>query len=1243
MFLYNLAALPSVLRKYLEDYGLSSEISRQAEEKYKTVEGFMRARDSDIARTLNISVDKVRRVKEYLREKGSQNNLINDFLTRWGKVTSEEDLRKAYEEYERLGKLYPKSPAVWSIKGEILEKLSRMDEAKKAYEKAYSLHMERGEIPPPELEKKIRTLEKKKIVAKRIASTDAISSRGMINGFKNGLINGFKNGLINGTGLVNGIGRGAPPAERRGPWRFMVSLIIILLIILAPLMGTLLLEKKYMYRVDGKFEEWKTGIPYYGLERASGDINIRYVKFHPADNGIYFYIKTVSEMLKNSSGIYIFLDTDNSTSTGYLIRGIGADYMVEIYGWNSTLKGKTLYYFNSTDQHDFAGFHSMGSVSAILRGDNLEGFAKVPASHFRAIVVSYNYAFMEDIAPCLYYGRRNFIVEEYSGSSVLPLDKRAAVLKMPIRGGDIRIWSMKFLINGTADARDIKFSLYQDNGNGVLDSEDTLISASYILQGDTLSFDNLDLSVSNATLFLAVVPHGSSQKTLSVRIEEIGANIPYFLDYRIVQASYIGKISEVPHVDGSFADWRNAQQDSADDVITSGKVLAVDANIDLLRYSSYTGKSLLVYLMVKGRLLGGTDVPTLRFPTLPDSDRDTVPDKFDLYPNDFNNDGIPDNESSVMVNGVKYPDVDGDGVPDYPYGNDMWLNTTIPSNFPKPYAGRHVSVYIGPVPHRKVYGMDAIDIYINSDGDNRTGFSLPQYPFGADYKVEFIGKNGRVYESGLYEYSQGKWIPVGDVDYALGYHALEVNTTLPRGNVLITLSDWRENRDVSDKPILSMPSEREINVSTQMKLSLFGLTKPGNYTEREITPEFLGSYSSLSSVFGNDVKVSNLKNSDKRDELLPSMVRMDDGTLWVVFSFIRGNGKSDVAIAKSTDDGATWDAWKLYGSRLYDTFNPVITKDEENNLYIFFENHTSGAHFQVYKYYASTHTWMLYTYSNSSWWSDVYNISVASYSNYIYMAFEYHNISYGSTLGYLMTSDQGESWSGVIWDLGDWAGHPSVTISTGSNPRVFIAFELIQSSWLLTSVSTVVMANTQIGSSNWAQVASSESSLFLSYKYPSIFASGDFVYVAVNAILFGSTAIGVYIFNSTDNGYSWGSLSPAIATGNELYPWIVASGRDVYIFYLNTTTGYICMVESHDGGNTWSNAIVVSDEGSGVDIYRTVAAIYAGGKLYVVWTDNRNGNDDIYFDKVPEFSTLVLPLIFIAAMVLVRTRKRKQH
>ena len=84
------------------------------------------------------------------------------------------------------------------------------------------------------------------------------------------------------------------------------------------------------------------------------------------------------------------------------------------------------------------------------------------------------------------------------------------------------------------------------------------------------------------------------------------------------------------------------------------------------------------------------------------------------------------------------------------------------------------------------------------------------------------------------------------------------------------------------------------------------------------------------------------------------------------------------------------------------------------------------------------------------------------------------------------------------------------------------------------------------------------------------------------------------------------------SSDNELYPSFVAYGDSASCtFYKN---GDLYITHTTDAGGTWSDPEQINDqEGTVVGTWRT-AQITNGGN--VVWTDNRNGNADVYYDNV---------------------------
>src|SRR5438093_241514 len=281
----------------------------------------------------------------------------------------------------------------------------------------------------------------------------------------------------------------------------------------------------------------------------------------------------------------------------------------------------------------------------------------------------------------------------------------------------------------------------------------------------------------------AVHPFGLGAGVVSLR-ENPGARM----------LGYLGFVPSTPRVDGAFDEWTSLSSDTTNDVGPRS-----NPNIDLGRYGAQrSGTSTFLYTDVTGRLFHGTPVPEHPQPVPAqsqgpaDTDRDGVPDAVDPFPFDFNNDGIPD----AQTNG----DYDGDGITDYgfPGGTDYWLNTTIPSTFPAPYAGRSVSLYIGPDNRPPVLGDDVIRIFLDIDNSTFSGYSIGG--IGADRLVEFRGKDGTVTQSALLAFTgsypgQWAWTPLAPVTVALGYHAVELSVPLNASKLYVESGDFWESVD----------------------------------------------------------------------------------------------------------------------------------------------------------------------------------------------------------------------------------------------------------------------------------------------------------------------------------------------------------------------------------------------------------------------------------------------------------------
>jgi hypothetical protein len=112
---------------------------------------------------------------------------------------------------------------------------------------------------------------------------------------------------------------------------------------------------------------------------------------------------------------------------------------------------------------------------------------------------------------------------------------------------------------------------------------------------------------------------------------------------------------------------------------------------------------------------------------------------------------------------------------------------------------------------------------------------------------------------------------------------------------------------------------------------------------------------------------------------------------------------------------------------------------------------------------------------------------------------------------------------------------------------------------------------------------------------------------------------GIYYKRSPDGGTTWGADTPL--TNNDVAfsdsPSLSVSGLDVHVAFRDnrnsTGTGYeIFHKHSTDGGITWDADIQLSN--SHVTVYNPSVSV-SGSGVHVVWTDNHEGNFEIYYDR----------------------------
>ncbi|OGS48187.1 MAG: hypothetical protein A3K68_06610 [Euryarchaeota archaeon RBG_16_68_13] len=767
----------------------------------------------------------------------------------------QEDARlvQALQHYEDLLRADSSLAVAWRTKGEILERLGRDADAREVLERAEFLERHEGRG----VKAAVAGLQTRGIVGLRAPEGGRVNGRtnghvngrtnghvnGRVNGLTNGLTNGHvnglsffqgaTNGLVNGNGFTNGRrGRQAPrPVPAQPHWaRSVVGIAaVVALMVLAPVLASLLSPVAgpvATLRIDGEFSDWAAFASYAdsaGDQLANPDVNLVSAKIAAKDAGLFVYARVQGVLFRGigaegADSLFVFVDEDDDSSTGYAVGGIGADVVAEAYGWNGALRGSSRRSFDATSgarSDDWNRFRAGGPLAVDFRGQEIE--LKLPdiqdTSRARVLVYFTDNRGNRDAAdgvvkpsrPTLVVEPRTVLPGVVVGTSATALQVGLAPLGGPVSAAALNLTRL----GSSADP--VTLSLYADDGDGSRSPADRLLST-VPMAGPVASLAMQEEIAGPMILWVdALWASISPEYTFGLRVTGVATNGTESLRPQGVGLAYLAAAPTFVIVDGAFADWsgRSYGSDVLGDVVNRTGSVQYDANVDLLATAVDLAANFTAYARVDGRILGGDDLPTTRKRDAPasalDTDLDGVPDAVEVgldvdLADDFNNDNITD---ATTPN-----DVDADGLFDYPDGPDLWLNTTIPAWYPAPYAGRSVSRYIGLLAPTIQEGVDILYVYIDADNSTATGLrsDLDGSTYGFDGVLAVVGRNGEIASAGRYAYAAGSdapWAYAGPVVAALDARRIElaVNAS-PLGllagyRTAFFASDWRKGYDVA--------------------------------------------------------------------------------------------------------------------------------------------------------------------------------------------------------------------------------------------------------------------------------------------------------------------------------------------------------------------------------------------------------------------------------------------------------------
>ena len=430
------------------------------------------------------------------------------------------------------------------------------------------------------------------------ATSPSVSSDGAIHGLTNGrgAINGT--GLVNGTGITNGTrGGGRPPAGagRHGPistrWQFL-SVLIVLIVIVSSFVYLSYVNEQNAVAIDGRFGEWAHVEKFtMTTEATAATINVDQWAVRTVGTGLYLYLKVQGELMGSSDvdSFFLFVDSDHDAQTGYRVSGLGADYMLEVDGWNGSVQSTALTRYSSpSDQYNWTSWTDVGPLSTALASSQLEAKADMSAalsSEARFMLLSQN------------------ALDEQSVSYVVPKEGGTLIIHQVAISENIPDGAVSYSSNLAM----LRLEMYAEGAGGTVDSILPTVTGAQLV--GTVGPISLDAG-HTGSLDVMVDTFGFPQGSLvSVSVRE-GNVQSDFTDVSVVGEPARAYLVAAPTsivIDGAFGDWEGRISPDTDSL----PVLNPDIDIEATGAVNSTLASYF-YVSVKGEMCNGSFVPAFK-------------------------------------------------------------------------------------------------------------------------------------------------------------------------------------------------------------------------------------------------------------------------------------------------------------------------------------------------------------------------------------------------------------------------------------------------------------------------------------------------------------------------------------------------------------------------------------------------------------------------------------------------------
>jgi hypothetical protein len=461
------------------------------------------------------------------------------------------------------------------------------------------------------------------------------TSNGRVNGLTNGetkgrrigtrlgRVNGITNGFVNGAGAVNGFRlsyqqRSFISKAVNLRKRIVIIAVLVILVVATPyaLIYSFPAEK---VKIDGNFLDWMKAQIYKEVPDSDNPaIAIEAYAVKHDQSGSYFYIQTEGRMFTGINGgadaFYVFVDRDDNPETGYSVRGLGADFVTVVIGWNATIYYSDTLVFNSTaSRADYAGFDLGYGSSLAFEDDKMEVSAPLlMTDRSQVLVLSRSTSSRSDWSDVNFRtrGASLEVIEDHDAPDVIVGTADRHVLSIEVSGKGMRatIETFSFDFMGNVTPVYIKAMEGQEMLGVSSNSTIDLIKPMIVRNGESRSID-----------ILAEFPYGTSYGSFGLKLDPskgmgTGRNVSWVIDTLQTGAmvSYLSAAPTAITIDGAFADWSTTVPitDSLGDAYSDRTDDYRSGDVDLRTVKTASSSDAAsFYMSVNGTMLGGTSVP----------------------------------------------------------------------------------------------------------------------------------------------------------------------------------------------------------------------------------------------------------------------------------------------------------------------------------------------------------------------------------------------------------------------------------------------------------------------------------------------------------------------------------------------------------------------------------------------------------------------------------------------------------